>query len=118
MKFAARTLATAILLVVAVVGCNNDTLPPAAGYSSVTGTILDSATNKPVAGAIVTIDTVLTATTDAAGKFTIDKVPSGIVDYSVQAQGYKVVTSSANVEPSKPFELDLSLVADTAPPPH
>jgi hypothetical protein len=75
------------------------------------GTVVDGASNKPVAGAIVTVDTVLTATTDASGKFTIDKVPSGIVDYTVQATGYQVVVSTANLEPGKPFELDVTLAA-------
>lgn len=90
-------------------GCNNDQLPPASGFSSVTGIIVDAATNAPVAGAVVTIDTVLTATTDAAGRFSIDKVPSGIADYSVQANGYQPLASTANVEPGKPFQLNLTL---------
>jgi hypothetical protein len=100
--------AAALLLLVA---CNSDALPPASGFTTVQGTILDAASNQPVAGAVVTIDTVLTATTDASGKFTIEKVPSGVADYTVQAQGYKIVTSSAQLEPGKPFELDLTLAA-------
>ncbi|MHB8147271.1 MAG: carboxypeptidase-like regulatory domain-containing protein [Vulcanimicrobiaceae bacterium] len=106
---AAIGLATSMLA-----GCNDGGLPPASKYSSLSGTVIDHATNKPLAGAIVTVDTVLTATTDASGKFTIAQVPSGIVDYSVQAQGYTVLTSSANADPGKPFELDVSL--DPAPP--
>jgi hypothetical protein len=112
-----RAAVAAALLCIAVVACNNDSLPPASGFAALQGTIVDSATNQPVAGAIVTVDTVLTATTDASGKFGIDKVPSGIVDYTVQAKGYKLVSSSANIEPGKPFELDLSLSTDS-PPPH
>lgn len=99
----------ALLLVTAA--CNSDALPPAAGFTTVAGVVTDGVSNKPVAGAIVTVDTVLTATTDASGKFSIDKVPSGIVDYTVQATGYQVLASTANVEPGKPFELDLTLAA-------
>ncbi|MBV8491555.1 MAG: carboxypeptidase regulatory-like domain-containing protein [Candidatus Eremiobacteraeota bacterium] len=99
------------LVVCAGAACNDDSLPPAAGYAAVSGTIVDAATNKPVAGAIVTVDTVLTATTDATGKFAFEKVPSGIVDYTVQATGYRAITASANVEPGKPFELDVSLTS-------
>ena len=73
---------------------------------------------KPVAGATVTVDTVLTATTDASGKFSITNVPSGLTDYTVQATGYAVVNSSANIEPSKPFELDLTLSPAPATPQH
>jgi len=107
---AAVGLATSMLA-----GCNDDSaLPPAGKYSAFSGTVIDRATNKPLAGAVVTVDTVLTATTDATGKFTIAKVPSGIVDYSVQANGYAVLTSTANTDPGKPFELDVSL--DPSPP--
>jgi hypothetical protein len=109
----AFSLAIALLLV-GTAGCNTDALPPASGYASVTGVIVDVATNAPIAGAVVTIDTVLTATTDAAGKFTIDKVPSGIADYAVQATGYQPLTSTANVEPGKPFQLNLTLAKTPA----
>ncbi len=111
-----RAAAFALALCAGAAGCNDDQLPPAAGFASVSGIVLDAATNKPVAGATVTVDTVLTATTDAAGKFAFDKVPSGIVDYTVQATGYKLATSSTNVEPGKPFELDLTLAADPSAP--
>jgi hypothetical protein len=97
------------LLTLGMQGCNADQLPPAAGYADVTGVVVDATTNAPVAGAIVTIDTVLTATTDASGKFTINKVPSGIADYAVQAKGYQPLASTANVEPGKPFQLNLTL---------
>jgi hypothetical protein len=106
-----KSLLVTVLAAVLLAGCNTDTLPPAAGFTTVTGTIVDGATKRPVAGAVVTVDTVLTATTDAAGKFSIPKVPSGIVDYTVQAKGYKLVSSTANVEPAKPYELDLNLAA-------
>jgi TolB protein len=104
-----RLCAVIALLLLGTQACNNDALPPASGYASVTGTILDSATNAPIAGAVITIDTVLTATTDAAGRFSIDKVPSGIADYSVQAKGYQPLASTTNIEPGKPFALNLTL---------
>jgi hypothetical protein len=106
----ARYLVISMLLVVAS-GCNADQLPPPAGYASVSGVIVDGTTNAPIAGAVVTIDTVLTATTDASGKFSIDKVPSGITDYAVQATGYQPLTATTNVEPGKPFQLNLTLAA-------
>lgn len=93
--------------------CNTDALPPAAGYADVTGTVTDAASKAPIAGATVTIDTVLSATTDANGKYTIKQVPSGDADYTVQADGYQVASSSASVEPGKPFELDIVLSAQT-----
>ncbi|MBV8067134.1 MAG: carboxypeptidase regulatory-like domain-containing protein [Candidatus Eremiobacteraeota bacterium] len=112
-RFAGVYLAAALM--VGMQGCNTDSLPPASGFSSVAGVIVDGRTNAPIAGATVTIDTVLTATTDSAGKFSIDKVPSGITDYSVQAKGYQPLASTANVEPGKPFQLNLTLAQQ---PPH
>jgi Carboxypeptidase regulatory-like domain len=97
------------LLLFGTQGCNTDQLPPASGFASVNGIVVDATTNAPIAGAVVTIDTVLTATTDAAGKFTIEKVPSGITDYAVQAKGYQPLASTTNVEPGKPFQLNVTL---------
>ena len=108
-----RFAVVAALLIAGTPGCNNDSLPPAAGYAAVTGTIVDATTHSPVAGAVITIDTVLSATTDASGKFSIEKVPSGIADYAVQATGYQTLSSSTNIEPGKPFELDLTLAQQT-----
>jgi hypothetical protein len=103
------------LIALGTAGCNSDSLPPSSGYASVNGIVVDSATNAPVAGALVTIDTILTATTDSAGKFSIAQVPSGIADYAVSAKGYQALASSTNVEPGKPFALNITLVQQ---PPH
>ena len=104
-----RAALVVALLLVAVTACNSDALPPAAGYTTVTGTVLDATTNAPIVGAVVTIDTVLTATTDASGRYSIDKVPSGIVDYSVAAKGYATLNATTNAEPGKSFTLNLTL---------
>jgi hypothetical protein len=105
------------LVLLGTSGCNTDSLPPAAGSASVAGTVLDAATNAPIRGALVTMDTVLTATSDATGHFSFDKVPSGIADYVVSASGYRPLTSSATLEPSKPFTLNLTLSATATPGP-
>jgi Carboxypeptidase regulatory-like domain len=110
-----KSLVAAVIVAVLLTACNTDSLPPAAGFTTVSGTIVDGATHNPVAGAVVTIDTVLTGTTDAGGKFSVDKVPAGIVDYTVQAKGYKLVSSSVTIEPGKPFELDLTLGSASTP---
>jgi hypothetical protein len=114
MKALCRSALAALLLLGGAAACNSDALPPASGFTSVSGTVVDAG-SKPVAGAVVTIDTLLTATTDAQGKFTIEKVPSGIVDYTVKAAGYEQLSQSTSVEPNKPFELDVTL---TVQPPH
>jgi hypothetical protein len=109
-----RFFVVTALLLLGTQACNNDALPPAAGFATVSGTVVDATTNAPVAGAVVTIDAILTATTDASGKFSIDKVPSGIADYAVQAKGYQTLASSTNIEPNKAFELNLTLAQQAA----
>ncbi len=113
-SFVGRFLAVGALALLATAGCDNDSLPPAAGSAAVSGTIVDAATNAPIRGAVITFDTVLTATSDQTGRFSIDKVPSGIADYAVQATGYQPLTSSTTIEPGKPFTLNLTLAQ--APP--
>lgn len=89
--------------------CNTDNLPPPGQFATVSGVISDRATRQPVAGAVVIVDTVLTATTDASGKFTIAKVPAGTLDFTVKATGYKIVSSTTTVTPGQPFTLNLAL---------
>lgn len=109
--------ARALGLLLAIVGafalaaCDDSALPPGGTYQSVSGVVLDAATNKPVSGATVTIDTVLTATTDAAGRFSFAKVPVGEIDYQVTTPGgtYKAYTSSAHLAPDKPLALTITI---------
>ena len=105
----ARTVLAALVLVVPLTACDNGDLPPASSFAMVQGFVIDSLTNKPIEGAVVTIDTVLTAKSDASGKFAFAKIPSGILDFTVQAKGYKAVTSSATAEPGKTFTLNVNM---------
>lgn len=104
-----RSLLAAGILALSLTACDNGDLPPATKFATVKGTITDAATHAPIANATVIIDTVLTTTTDQNGSFTIDKVPSGIIDYVVKAKGYSDIISSSNAEPGKAFELNVAL---------
>jgi len=95
-------------------GCNDGALPPGAQYAALSGTVIDAATNQPIVGAIVTLDTVLTATTDSAGHFTFAKVPSGDYDYTVQAPGYATFSSSGSATPGKPTAIVVRLAVTPA----
>ena len=117
MKQALRVLLSTLTLTLGLTGCPNNDLPPAMQYSSFKGTVLDAATNTPIANANVIVDTVLTTTTDANGAFVIDKVPSGIVDYVVSAKGYADVSASGNAEPGKPFEVSITMQTPGSAPP-
>jgi hypothetical protein len=113
MAFARVFLATA-LLIVGLAACNNDDLPPAGQYGSLSGIVLDHATGKPIAGAVVTVDTILSATTGTDGTFSIARVPTGDFDYTISAQGYVPISASALIAAGKPATLNLNL--DPNPP--
>jgi len=93
----------------ALVACNDSGLPPGATYATVSGTVLDDVSKAPIAGATVTIDTVLTTVTDSSGKFSFTTVPSGDFDYVIAAKGYKTVTASGHVDPNKSTDLAIAL---------
>jgi hypothetical protein len=104
----------AVFAVLALTACNDSALPPGGTYNAIQGVVMDAATNQPVAGATVTIDTVLTATTDAQGKFAFAQVPAGDVDVVITAPGYKDYSAPARLDPDKPLTLSVSLTK--APP--
>ncbi|MEO6912864.1 MAG: carboxypeptidase-like regulatory domain-containing protein [Candidatus Baltobacteraceae bacterium] len=99
----------ALLVLSFLVACNDSELPPTAKYASVSGTVVDHLTSAPIANAVVTIDTVLTMTTGTDGKFTFLNVPSGDIDYTVQAPGYAAYSGSIRVEPEKSATLSVAL---------
>jgi len=103
-------LVAALFAIVALAACDDSALPPGGTYQTISGVVVDAATNAPVAGATVTVDTVLTATTDATGKFNFPKVPVGDVDYQVSAPGYKAVAPTpVRLDPNKPLTLTITL---------
>ncbi|MFN2450278.1 MAG: carboxypeptidase regulatory-like domain-containing protein [Candidatus Baltobacteraceae bacterium] len=109
----ARLILGALFAIGMLAACNDAALPPGGTYQSVSGVVLDAATNKPVAGATVTVDTVLTAATDASGKFSFERVPVGEVDYAVTPPAnspYKASASqTAHLLPDKPLTLIVTL---------
>lgn len=101
-------LLAALFAFVILAGCNDSSLPPGATYATVAGVVIDSASKAPIAGATVTLDTILTVTTDKDGKFT-QSVPSGDFDYSVTSDGYKPITASGHVDPGKTLSLTIEI---------
>jgi hypothetical protein len=115
MTKAVRALALLAFAAVTLTACDNGGLPPATQFTPLSGTITDSITHQPIAGALIVVDTVLTTTTDANGKFAIAKVPSGIVDYVVKAKGYTDITATVDAEPGKAFQLNVAMQQPTTP---
>lgn len=90
-RFAVWLLPLALL-----VGCGGPQVPPAANYGSISGRVFDSATNQPLAGVVVSVDTILTATTASDGTYRIGTIPSGQYTMAVQTpQGYAAPNTNA-----------------------
>ena len=91
-----------VLTACMLAACNSDALPPTGKYSTFKGTVIDGVSSKPVAGATVVVDTVLTTTTAADGTFSFDQVPSGDIDYVVKAPDgttYQPVSDHVHADP-------------------
>ncbi len=95
-----------------VAGCGQG-IPPAGNYATIAGRVTDSATGAGVAGAMVVVNVVLSATTDATGSYRIVSVPTGPWQYFVQGpSSYSSVATKDNPQPLMPGEthtLDIAL---------
>ncbi len=92
-------------------------LPAASAFAQATktvaGRVIDAETGQPVAGAVITVvGTDLTATTDAAGDFSLPGVAAGDVTLQVNADTFAPVEV---VLPAAQLRLDARMVA-AAPP--
>ena len=79
-------------------------LPPAGNYATVSGRVTDATSGAGVAGAIVTVNVVLAATSDASGNFRIANVPTGDWDYAVQPPNGYLNPASVVPAPLAPGE--------------
>ena len=79
LRFALLVLPLAVLS-----ACGGPAVPPAANYPTIHGRAYDTATNQSVAGAVISVATILTATTAADGTYRITNIPIG--QYSLVVQ--------------------------------
>jgi Carboxypeptidase regulatory-like domain len=105
-RFAILVLATAVLA-----ACGGPAIPPAQNYATIRGRAFDNATNAPVAGVLVTVDTILTATTGSDGTYRIVNVPIGQYTLTVQPpQGYAPVRDqTGSVAAGETVSIDIPL---------
>jgi hypothetical protein len=89
----ARLVLVLALSATAFVGCGPQ-VPPMGSYATVSGQVTDAANNAPIPGAVVTINSVLNATTDANGTFRIQPVPGGPWDVQISATNYTTIVLS------------------------
>lgn len=86
-----RALQYPVLLVctLALAACGGPGVPQAQQYATISGTVVDAATNAPISGATVTVDVVNTATTGTNGAFSIGNLPNGPVECAASAPNYQ-----------------------------
>lgn len=81
---------------------------------TVTGTVVDSATSKPIAGVTVSVQgTSIGTITNAAGQFVLQNVPSGERIVAAKNVGYKSRTHPVQVEKDKSVVIRLVFVPTT-----
>ena len=68
-------------------GCNGSPVG-VQDYGSITGRVLDSVTNQPVGGALVSVGSLFTAYANPQGAFTLTGVPTGTQTVTVRSPGY------------------------------
>jgi large repetitive protein len=79
-------------------------------YSTLSGTIADSATALPIAGAIVRLGTTKFDTTDAAGLYSFDSLTAGARTISVSATGYITRNNLAFTMPDSAYKVNVKLI--------
>ena len=72
-----RRIAIASLALAVVAGCGGPQIPPAQNYGTIVGRVYNSGTNQPVPGVVVSVDTILNATSAADGTYKIVNIPLG-----------------------------------------
>jgi hypothetical protein len=72
---------------------------PCRGYGTLAGTVMDSVTGKPVAGATVSYAGATTLT-NSSGAYSLLKAPLGTYDLTTSASGYSDQTQSVTVKPA------------------
>jgi hypothetical protein len=70
-------------------------------YGRISGRVLDAMTNRPIAGALVSVGSLYTATTDVQGGFIIATVPVGDQTVTARAPGYSTVSNDTEVHKEK-----------------
>ena len=70
-----------------------------AAFGSLTGKVIDNATQRPIAGATVTLSDGMIRTTDLNGNFSFAIVLNGTYTLSVSALGYVTQTKSVTITP-------------------
>ncbi len=76
--------------------CGGPQIPPAQNYGTIVGRVFDSATNQPIAGVSVTVDTILGSSSGSDGSYRVVNIPLGTYTLRPQPpQGYSAPLQAA-----------------------
>lgn len=100
--------AAALAVVVALAACT-PAIPPQQNYATISGVITDGTSGQPLAGATVTIDSVLSVTTGPDGTFSIANIPVGPFTAVESANGFQLHQDQGNVAAGDHFTLNATL---------
>jgi len=84
--------------------------------ATITGMVVDSETNSPIAGARISLNTVGTTTSGSDGKYSLT-VPVGVYTMKVTANGYYEWTSTVDVSSEGTYIIDVPLTPIAPTPP-
>lgn len=102
-------LAVGAAIVALTFAACNAAVPPQQNYATVYGTVIDGTTGQPLAGATVTVDSVLSATTGSDGTFTIANVPIGPYTAIEVADGFQQHQDQGSVAAGDRLQLNVTL---------
>jgi carboxypeptidase family protein len=88
-----KIVAVILFLILAQGGGCGNAIVGVQDYGSLTGRVLDATNNRPISGALVSVGSLYTATTDTQGAFTIPHVPIGLQSVTARSPGYDTATS-------------------------
>ena len=78
--------------------CNNGVVG-VQDYGSITGRVLDAATNRPIGSALLSVGSLYTTSADANGGFTMARIPVGLQTVTARMAGF--TTSSMQIRVRK-----------------
>ncbi len=95
--------------VVLLTGCSQTGIQSNVNHGAIEGTVRDNYTDRPIAGAMVTVGA-NTATTGASGEFRLQSVPEGLNTIEVRKDSYERFRTSVLVGPRTEFHAFLDLI--------
>ncbi len=86
-------------------GCNGSPVG-VQDYGTITGRVIDAATNRPVGGALVSVGSLYTVYADPQGAFTLSGVPTGTQTVTARSPGYSLGTGRILVRKQQTVSID------------